>query len=66
MPCPGPLNVCHITDYSYYSTSLSDPHVGPSVLVCHVLRCIAVTVRSTQFDHCYFVALFLLQLSAVE
>ena len=36
MPRPGPLQLSRIVDYVYDFCPLSDPGVGPSVLVCDV------------------------------
>ena len=36
VPCPGPFNFSHIAGYIYDLDRLSDPDVGPSVIVCDV------------------------------
>ena len=33
MPCPGPLHFLHIADYVYEFCPISDPDIGPSVLL---------------------------------
>ena len=36
VPSSGPLHCSHIADYVYDFSPLSDPDIGPSVLVCDV------------------------------
>ena len=47
VPCPGLLNFSHITDYVYEFSplSLSDPVVGPSVMLSILLSIFVFTKR---------------------